>query len=205
MMIRSVSEEGTVSIGTVEEEMRERLEEVVVNIDKQSAFREHLDSQFHADNFYTYKRFNMEKTSHHDPMLAELSQAMKEADNLQNIAVIDTFLHQCRTELRDNSQKLYTLTSQYNWREAHTHILYSSDRMTNMLMQLKQKCAQYQNALSVVVPDTTKEQPLEKAKVEQGEDIEIEEIQYTEELRNVQVKKKRSREIKHQRKDQGRR
>ena len=67
----------------------------------------------------------MEKTGHYDPMLAELSQAMTEADNLQNIAVIDTFLHQCRTELRDNSEKLYTLTSQCNWREAHTHILHT--------------------------------------------------------------------------------
>ena len=110
---------------------------------------------------------------------------MTEAGNFQNIAVIDTFLHQCHTELRDNSQRLYLFTSQYNWRDAHTHILHSYDRMTSMLMQLKQKCAQYQNVLSIVVLDTTQEQLVEKTKLEQTEDIEIEEIQYIEEQQSA--------------------
>ena len=162
-------------------------------------YKQHITTQTHRDNLFAYKKYIAVKSGHYTLLRTQLNEALDDAKSLQTVAEIDALLFEIPTELLRFDELLEECVNSHNWKQAHGHLVASLDVLQSYATRLAQTCAKVQFEEPTHNSGTPPDVLLEN----EGE-IDVEEIEMTEEFENSNLTKEKSRSKKRQKKMKGR-
>ena len=129
----------------------------------------------------------------------QLNEALTSAKSLQTVAEIDALLFEIPTELLRFDELLEECVNSHNWKQAHGHLVSSLDVLQSYATRLAQTCDKF----NFEEPTHNGSTPPDVLLKNEGE-IDVEEIEMTEEFENSNLTKEKSRNKKRQKKMKGR-
>ena len=162
-------------------------------------YKQHITTQTHRDNLLAYKKYIAVRSGHYTLLRTQLNEALTSAKSLQTVAEIDALLFEIPTELLRFDELLEECVNSHNWKQAHGHLVSSLDVLQSYATRLAQTCDKFH----FEEPTNNGSTPPDVLLENEGE-IDVEEIEMTEEFENSNLTKEKSRNKKRQKKMKGR-